>query len=170
MRWLRWGLAWEHMPLVKCWRLSFFLFLFSPVKRSLRYAYISSVHDTVLHTACRINPPRTDASLKFGAPNFYVVDNCWQPWCCTQNHKWGGVSYPVVEPSLLSKNIETETWHGYKWRFLKSWGIPKSPWVSMLSDGHPWLGWFGVPSMTSDTSIYHNIHYIYLYMAPHILT
>jgi hypothetical protein len=71
-------------------------------------------------------------SLKFGAPNFYVVDNCWQPWCCTQNHKWGGVSYPVVEPSFLSKNIETETWHGYKWRFLKSWGIPKSPWVSIL--------------------------------------
>ena len=91
--------------------------------------HTSSVHDTVLHTACRINPPRTDASLKFGAPNFYVVDNCWQPWCCTQNHKWGGVSYPVVEPSLLSKNIETETWHGYKWRFLKTWGIPKSPWL-----------------------------------------
>ena len=93
---------------------------------------LGEVHDTVLHTACRIIPPRTDASLKFGAPKFYVVDNCWQPWCCTQNHKGGGVSYPVVEPSLLSKNIETETWHGYTWRFLKSWGIPKSPWVSIL--------------------------------------
>ena len=26
---------------------------------------------------------------------------------------------------------------------LKSWGVPKSPWVSILSHGFSWLGWFG---------------------------
>ena len=35
------------------------------------------------------------------------------------------------------------------WRCPKLWGypqkIPKVPWLSILSHGHSWLGWFGVP-------------------------
>ena len=53
-------------------------------------------------------------------------------------------------------------------RFPKPWWYPKSPWLSILSHGHPWLGWLGVhpwlgkPPMiySASSTDFHIFHYI----------
>ena len=42
-----------------------------------------------------------------------------------------------------------------EWEFQK-WGIPKSPWFSILSTGRSWLAWFGVSLWLRKPSLYSN--------------
>ena len=46
----------------------------------------------------------------------------------------------MTGPPLSFYNFYKQTTPWIIWGFLK-WGIPKSPCVSILSHGHPWLGW-----------------------------
>ena len=69
----------------------------------------------------------------------------------------------IIVCYTIQSILDLWTIHG---AFFK-WVIPKSPWVSILSHAHPWLGWFlGVHPILGNLQI--DMHmYIYTWCFPH---